>query len=297
MPDPETSPEAEPTGASPEGEPTGPSPEEGSPEGDSIQAQGKESTADEETESPEVFDIPGMNQSYFKYLLTQWYSLYQFGAPNKDEFRIAFAHPDIFPFRDDARVYRLEEKLKEMEREYWRKPKPDGGYERNPDYYKFVDKIKREVYHLPNSLFLSQKAFDRIMAQRDKYEFEFNCHESGNKNHITAFDKKTHSRVGDTIFTVQFLDDPKHPPIINEFSQFANQNFPGVGLLMVAELINYAKSKGVSHIRVSTRLLPKGLGNLGFKYVGTDNSPEGAAFEMVRYKITLNQPTERGDDH
>jgi hypothetical protein len=129
-------------------------------------------------------------------------------------------------------------------------------------FCKILSEAKKQHIHYPHGMFLSEKAFERVLKESGKYLF-FPDYSDGYQFINFTLRKSPEMVLGHTRF--YYLMDRD----IAEVSQYCNDSFhyPGAGLLMLIELQRFCKIEGVRKMSLTTRKIPRGLGNIGFEYV------------------------------
>lgn len=159
-----------------------------------------------------------------------------------------------------------------------------------------VTEAKKQGLNIPESMFLSEKAYFLVKNSWRKYQFynnklfnfpdiikrrllDSNLH-SDELNEETMVAIKDGVVVGYTRYVVRKGLNGKEMGIIYQWARPEN---PGIGLGMLNELIPIAKKLGCSCIYLTTDRLPKGLGNLGFEF----DEERNHLLTMVVYNLDL----------
>jgi hypothetical protein len=163
---------------------------------------------------------------------------------------------------------------------------------------------KKEVYHLPESMFLSQKAMAKVEAVWEKYEFvdrspaeafalATDCQDETIIEELEILkdlepEKRKGVRCLLTIkdgqvigYTSYNLEDSQGKRMIWIIMQITSPKHPGTGLGMLNELIKKYQDGEADGILISTSLLPMGLGNLGFNWEHIPSEPEILYYEKM----------------
>jgi hypothetical protein len=169
---------------------------------------------------------------------------------------------------------------------------------------RLYQQAKKEVYRLPESMFLSQKAMAKVEAAWEKYEFVDrspaeafalvrDCQDETIIEELEILrdlepkkQKGVHClltvRDGQVIgYTSYSLEDSQSERMIWIIMQITSPKHPGTGLGMLNELIKKYQGGEADGILISTPLLPKGLGNLGFSWKHVSSEPELLYYEKL----------------
>lgn len=148
-----------------------------------------------------------------------------------------------------------------------------------------VTEAAHRAYNLPDSMFISPEAMAKIEAKRSDYQIEIGSSREISKkledeSQLDKFEflegyRSYFNRNHDTNLMVAFKDDQvvgysvltTQGPETHVEIQEALTDQPGLGLIMLKEVVDRAKQDGQKKICLSTNRTPLGLGNLGFEPV------------------------------
>lgn len=159
-----------------------------------------------------------------------------------------------------------------------------------------LERAKQEVYDLPESMFMLKEAFARFEKHISKYQFH--CGDGAeisriarslpeNKNYTDLAGKHADRvmRYGVAVADGQIVGETKYKDqpggVLTIEYQNAQAAYPGVGLGMLQEISEMARTQGYKFIRLTTTRTPLGLGNLGFEPYTYKENPEIIAYQLA----------------
>jgi len=167
----------------------------------------------------------------------------------------------------------------------------------DPGVRQVVDEVKREVYSIPDSMFLSDKAMIRLEQANQDLEIKIETIETYNYSDYlddpnelldnADYVFRSYSQVmiatrdGMVAGTTRFKQ--KAGELMVDQQQGV-KDAPGVGLMMLKQVIEYAREQGMQTVSLYTFRIPKGLGNLGFEY-----DPDNEYITTMDYKLDLTK--------
>jgi N-acetylglutamate synthase-like GNAT family acetyltransferase len=159
-----------------------------------------------------------------------------------------------------------------------------------------INETKKLILDIPESTFLSEKAFGLVQESWKKYRFiggKYTDLTYELRNELLVLGWKAEDPKEDLIialkdnrvvgFTRYNLGNDSRKGNVYVVYQKADAKYPGIGLGMLNNLIAKARDLNIKAIYVNTDRVPLGLGNLGFEF----DEKKNYLMSSVVYKLDL----------